>query len=63
MQPSNAMLTDLRALAQVPVRRDPLTVVEDYAVAQVAESAYTLGKIDGRVELAKQVLEDLARGE
>jgi len=63
MQPSTAMLAALRSLAAVPVKPNPLSVVEDQALQVPAANAYALGKIDGRAQLARELLEDLARGE
>lgn len=63
MQPSNAMLADLRTLAAVRTNDRPLAVVEDPALQATAYAAYVLGVIDGRVAQARAVLEDLARGE
>lgn len=63
MHVSPAMLVSLQALAVVPVRPDPLSVVEDKSLAGPVGNAYTLGKVDGRIALAKEILADLARGE
>lgn len=60
MQPSNTMLRHLRVLAGLQPRPLP---VEDQALRVPCDNAYSLGKIDGKAELARELLEDLARGE
>lgn len=49
MQPSNELLTKLRALAAIETRREPLSVVEDKSLLVPVSNAYQLGKVDGRV--------------
>ena len=65
MQPSNSMLTKLREWAAVPVERGTEKALKGSAieVSTVAVNAYTLGTIDGRARMAREILEDLARGE
>jgi hypothetical protein len=52
-------LAGLRAYAAVAVRDNPLEVVEDKAMAPVAANAYALGKVDGKAELARELLQEL----
>jgi hypothetical protein len=63
MQPSNQMLAELRTLAAVRTGRPVKDIVEDGTLTPLAEAAYAIGKIDGRCELARVLLEDLRRGE
>lgn len=63
MQPSNAMLQELRAMAALGPGPDPLALVADPRMRPVAVAAYSLGKVDGRIQMTKRILEDLARGE
>jgi hypothetical protein len=65
MQPSNWMLRRLREWAGVPAERGASEALRgsDPGAMVVASNAYTLGKIDGKAEMAREILEDLARGE
>jgi hypothetical protein len=59
------MLTKLREWAAVPFERGADKALEGsrIQVSTVAVNAYTLGTIDGRARMAREILEDLARGE
>lgn len=59
MQPSNEMQTKLKDAAQL-IKDAPSRETELRGALRVA---FTLGKVYGRGQMAKEVLEDLARGE
>jgi len=72
MQPSNEMLERLRKLAARETYTDDYVKAElagqdapcivDYSGSNV-DDAYAKGERDGETELARAILEDLARGE
>lgn len=57
MKLNSIQVAGLKALAAVPVRAEPLAVVEDPKLQPAAQAAYNLGKVDGRAELARELLQ------
>lgn len=65
MQPSNTMLARLRALARNNLVWEPSADLEEINAADDGSwrAGYEAGHNDGRIEMAREILEDLARGE
>lgn len=57
MKLNSIQVAGLRALAAVPSRGEPLGMVEDPTLLPAAQAAYSLGMIDGRAQLARELLQ------
>jgi hypothetical protein len=60
MKLNSIQVAGLRALAAVPVRETLDVLVEDVGMLPAAQAAHALGKIDGRAELARELLQEAA---